>query len=374
MNQTVARIVEIMFQDVEMNEEVRALKDEVMNNCQERYVDMLARGMTEDEAIGAVVDSLKGMEEVIAQYPCKTEALDDAEAEDEDDDVELIFAPAQVQLIKLMFTSDDVSFESSMDDDIHVYYNKADMANLNVMLENGTLRLERTPKTQVETKHEVNGSWQSFSELMSDIGNMLKNVKINIQIGGGQVTIAVPENHPVNIETHVTSGDVEIDGVHVKNLLYESTSGDLTMSVTNGVRAEQIRVKGSSGDVEINADAAELAINTISGDVTCTSACPNVNVHTISGDIELNGRMELVQLKTTSGDAELYVQDEVLRSVNCNTTSGDLTVHLPAELRGRVSVNMHSTSGDVHNRFGEAWGTASVHVNMRSISGDVTLC
>ena len=77
MNATVARIVEIMFQDTEMSEEVQALKDEVMNNCQERYNDMIARGLSEDEAIAAVVDSLKGMEEVISQYPRKKSEEDD---------------------------------------------------------------------------------------------------------------------------------------------------------------------------------------------------------------------------------------------------------------------------------------------------------
>ena len=54
MNATVARIVEIMFQDTEMSEEVQALRDEVMNNCQERYNDMVARGLSEDAAIAAV--------------------------------------------------------------------------------------------------------------------------------------------------------------------------------------------------------------------------------------------------------------------------------------------------------------------------------
>ncbi len=58
MNTTVARIVEIMFQNTQMSDEVQALKDEVMNNCQERYQDMIDRGMDEDEAVAAVVDSL----------------------------------------------------------------------------------------------------------------------------------------------------------------------------------------------------------------------------------------------------------------------------------------------------------------------------
>ena len=69
MNETVAKIVELLFQDVEMNGEVQAIHDEVMNNCQERFGDLLARGLTEDEAVAAVVESLKGMEEVLAGYP-----------------------------------------------------------------------------------------------------------------------------------------------------------------------------------------------------------------------------------------------------------------------------------------------------------------
>ena len=54
MNDTVARIVEIMFQDVEVNDEVTAIRDEVMNNCQERYNDLVNAGISEDDAIAAV--------------------------------------------------------------------------------------------------------------------------------------------------------------------------------------------------------------------------------------------------------------------------------------------------------------------------------
>ena len=67
MNDTVARIVEIMFQDVEMNEETAAIRDEVMDYCQERYQDLVNSGMTEDDAVAAVIESLKGMEDVLAE-------------------------------------------------------------------------------------------------------------------------------------------------------------------------------------------------------------------------------------------------------------------------------------------------------------------
>lgn len=43
-NETVERIVNLLFQDVEMTDEVQALYDETMSNCQERYQDMTSAG------------------------------------------------------------------------------------------------------------------------------------------------------------------------------------------------------------------------------------------------------------------------------------------------------------------------------------------
>ena len=72
MNQTVKRIVDLLFEDTVENEETKALHEELMNNCQEHYEDLIKRGLTEDEATGEVVDSLKGMKDVIDQYPKKS--------------------------------------------------------------------------------------------------------------------------------------------------------------------------------------------------------------------------------------------------------------------------------------------------------------
>ena len=56
MNATVKRIVELLFQDVERTEEVKALEEEILNNCQDRYEDQIAQGRSEDDAIAAVVE------------------------------------------------------------------------------------------------------------------------------------------------------------------------------------------------------------------------------------------------------------------------------------------------------------------------------
>ena len=55
MNETVKRIVDILFQDTVENDETRALHEELMNNCQEHYQDLVNRGLSEDEAVREVL-------------------------------------------------------------------------------------------------------------------------------------------------------------------------------------------------------------------------------------------------------------------------------------------------------------------------------
>lgn len=381
MNATVARIVEIMFQNTEMSDEVMALKDEVMNNCQERYQDMIARGMDEDEAIAAVVDSLKGMEEVIAEYPKKQDAFPFDDEDDEDDtERDLVFSPQQVKRVSVLLTSDDINFEASDDGLIHVYYDKEDMPNLVVAAAGDTLKIERDNKAEVKMEKNqsmegIDHEWNSFSELMNGLKRMMGSIKVNVQYGGGgEVTIALPEEYAIGVEIRATSGDVDIDGVNVNDILVETTSGDVGIALDEEVQPAQIRVKGSSGDVDVEASTPMLTIQTVSGDVEYNGDCPDISVTTVSGDADIDGAMRQVNLKSVSGDIDLRVENDTLQNVNCNTTSGDLTIHLPASLRGQVGVRMQTVSGDKRNRYGETMGAPVAWVNAHSVSGDVTVC
>lgn len=121
-NETVERIVNLLFQDVEMTDEVQALYDETMSNCQERYQDMTSRGLSDDDAIAAVVESLKGMEDVISQYPKKSESPEAEEAPksaevpvDDDGDGEqtdFTFHPADIGRIEMTMVCDDVHWRN----------------------------------------------------------------------------------------------------------------------------------------------------------------------------------------------------------------------------------------------------------------------
>ena len=67
MNKMVKRMVDLLFEDVESTEETRELHDEIMNNCQDHFQDLTDSGMTEDEALSAVMESLSGMQEMLEQ-------------------------------------------------------------------------------------------------------------------------------------------------------------------------------------------------------------------------------------------------------------------------------------------------------------------
>ena len=78
MNATICGIVDMLFKDTVDNAETRALREELLNNCLEHYQDLVSRGLSETEAIDAVVESLNGMKEIIDEYLVH-HRVDDAE-------------------------------------------------------------------------------------------------------------------------------------------------------------------------------------------------------------------------------------------------------------------------------------------------------
>lgn len=419
MNATVARIVEIMFQDTKMTDEVIALKDEVMNNCQERFDDMMARGMTEDEAIAAVVDSLKGMEEVIGQYPRKNEPSDedldalekefeelDKEFEDMDNEFEEMDSefeghdggdramwmddegnpcvdPENIRRVELSLLAEDVYIEPSEDGHIHVRYDREELPGIAVKAEGETLRINRegwSTRSRTEKKGTkriwINGrevlNLDSLSDLLSSVKEMTQTV---VSIGrNGDIHIALPQNKSFVLACHTTSGDVQVDDVTLSEVVLESTSGDASIDLSRQSAPELVRIKGSSGDVDVKLNTRELNVQTMSGDVGFDGTCRNLTVSTVSGDAEINGDVTCLRAKSISGDLNMTVFSDALTELVSHTTSGDLTLRLPESLRGCVYVETKTVSGDVRNRWGNADpATAKATVRAQSVSGDVTI-
>ena len=391
MNATIARIVDVMFQDTEMTDEVQALHDEVMNNCQERFDDLRARGLSEDEAIGEVVESLKGMDEVIAQYPKKEtpreavfEAVNDAEEEPETGHFS---TGRQIRELQVFVYASDVRVEPSEDGLAHVLWDG--MENLDAREENGVLSIRQADGHTGNKKHRMTLQGENIkmdeqpltlenlgSFIRSAVRAVSKQVSLDISWNAEQITVQLPVEWCVDMNIHTTSGDVEMKGISARKVVCDSSSGDV--SIDEMAALETLRVSTSSGDIDVEAGEkaaplAEVTLKTMSGDVDYSGVCMRGAFTSISGDVNVKGQLETVQMKSTSGDEDFTQWGPGLRQVECQSTSGDVKVYLPWDTCGVVA-NMRSVSGDCRSAsFPPAQNGEQVLITAHTVSGDVRI-
>ena len=83
MNSKITAYVENLFQDAPKNDEMKALKDELLSDLSEHFEDLLRQGMTEAEAYRAVTDSVGDIRELFPEEAqpagrCHRESFDAA--------------------------------------------------------------------------------------------------------------------------------------------------------------------------------------------------------------------------------------------------------------------------------------------------------
>lgn len=286
MNPTIKKIVDLLFDDLVETDEVRAIHEEVLTNCQERYEDMKAQGLSEDDAIHAVVESLSGMEDMLAAY--KRRPAERVETEDTHLQA-FFFDPARQPihtLQMLQMGSLDVEVRPSDDGLVHVEFEDVS-GGIYAAVENGVLTV-RTDGDSSRRKMHV-------------------HVDINLQD-----FVGLWKRHARGFTRLFRISDV-----HVR------IPRDLCPC---------LEVQGASGDVNIR----DLCLDALS-------------VSTTSGDIEVqvNRLCSRAELRATSGDVELRLPSGLPACVCCHSTSGDITQRVPSHSSAAIQVNISTTSGDI---------------------------
>lgn len=410
MNDTVARIVDLMFEDTEMNEEVAALRDEVMNNCQERYNDLVSSGVNEDDAIEAVVESLRGLDDVIAQYRRKSRraqpAVEFSPAEEDASETgvrDLVFSPMEIHRIDLTLVSEDVELIQSDDGMYHVKWEADAEETISCRADNGTLRVERIAGMNYahrghqqrghmyvhgdeintnELEQTLNGMGDAINEAVSSVGSMFEGLGRALGrmfssakrafSGCDTVTISIPHSAVPHVKLLTTSGDLEVTNVALADLSVVSTSGDVSINLDEREHVERIEARSTSGDIEVMASADYTSVSSTSGDVEVEGRIREVHANTISGDIDVRADAESVDFKAISGDVDLAFGSDCLREINGSTISGDIDIDLPSGIGG-VAINTQTRSGDVTTRCSTTGIGPVVSGHVSSMSGDITI-
>ncbi len=400
MNETVARIVEIMFQDVEKNEETDAIRDEVMNNCQERFVDLISSGMNEDDAIAAVIESLKGMEDVLAPYKKVRRSAEELGDMDNGESGErnMAFRADEIHQINVCLVSEDITLEASDDDEYHVIWDADESPMMDVCVSNGVLKVERragepakpnrSEKVEYQSSDDMTDfikteagkieiNMDSISRAMKALGEKIKlqfsnGVNIGFGPAGSEVTIQIPEYAIPHTKLLTTSGDIDAQGVALADLNVTSTSGDINIDLAEDEELSRVEIRTTSGDIEAACFAESATIASTSGDVEVGGRVNDLTVSTISGDIDVRADVKNINFKAISGDVDLCFESVEVREVSGSTISGDIGIDLPDGI-GAIAINTQTRSGDVTTRHHCEGVGPTVTGSVSSMSGDITI-
>jgi hypothetical protein len=175
------------------------------------------------------------------------------------------------------------------------------------------------------------------------------------------VVIAVPPTALASLT--LISGSVVASGLR-SGATVDVTSGSISLMGLGGT----VRAKTVSGSVQAVGVAGDLGLETVSGEIALAeSSAERVYARTISGSVTCdldNPYARDVRLDTTSGEITVRVPADADLDVNLSAISGRVTSAF-REVRGNSAPGLHGASG----RIGQGTGTLNAH----AVSGSVSL-
>ncbi len=387
MNATICGMIDMLFKDTVDTIETRTMREELLNNCLEHYNDLISRGLSETEAIDAVVESLNGMKEIINEYPKKpgTEKKEepapqheeefksffDREQPFDDTPSDRVFNAGDIRFIRTNLRSNDITLGRSGDGMIHV---RCEEPKQLICTEDGSRLTVRVDPEWKKIKNDPNMKAQDMTMkgILSFVGKVLTRVATDIASSGAHVYIDLPDSMMDEIELNSMSGDIEMTECAAERITLHTTSGDIGVNTGAYGGIQRIAASSASGDIRVRSNSDEAEISSISGDVSTEGTFRTVRLKSTSGDSRLTGRAIEVSANTVSGDNMIILQNDDARRINAASTSGSVNIELPA---GTPSVHamMKSVSGSTRCHFPDAGSRAVLQIQATTVSGSVRI-
>lgn len=155
---------------------------------------------------------------------------------------------------------------------------------------------------------------------------------------------------------NATSGYVELQSVKAKNIFIKTSSGDVDAVNLEGA----IEISTQSGYVELVECVGDTQIATSSGDVTVKNQTGNFEVGTSSGYVEVQEIIGDTLIATSSGDVDI---SKMTGNLDISTTSGYVEA---GQIEGGSKVE--TSSGDVDLNFTDLTDSLSIKTTSGYVS------
>ena len=179
-----------------------------------------------------------------------------------------------------------------------------------------------------------------------------------------------------NLKLNTVSGRTQFRGFYTA-CEAASVSGELHIERTeDGSTAERTTVNTVSGAVQLHGRVGNFDVDATSGAVSILGSGQG-SVETISGDQWLEGEIGALEADSTSGTVTLITGIRP-REIDVDTASGNVSLTLPADCG--FTVDYDTASGDfistlalVNRGTKRIYGDGTVQVEVETISGDLTV-
>ncbi|RXQ97640.1 hypothetical protein EO244_01795 [Ancylomarina salipaludis] len=218
-----------------------------------------------------------------------------------------------------------------------------------------------------EIKHRQDGStlkvWVETPGFISGRFDAYLNFKVpystDIEIINSSGDVYVEDIISDKMRLKASSGDIELKNIET-NLTSTTSSGDLKIDYLKG----SISAVSTSGDQNFSHIQADISTSATSGDMSFIDVKGNLSTKTTSGDLkfeDINGALSnvsssgnftiknaktVLDLMATSGDIR-GEGIELLADSKFTSTSGDITMDFENEMDA-LSFDLRASSGDLH--------------------------
>lgn len=398
------------------------LIEELSENLNSRYEDMVASGVPEEEAYRKALGELGDVDELLAyldslgptgKLPPQDRKgrsfMDDLggfvrtavdQALDAAGDAVSMVQDAAGQIRgEFTFVTDEDDFQAESGSDGSFAYvtgdsvswepdvSSADLHTVDVSLIDGDVMVhfDGEPGSLVRLEGETRGLQMQCRDgtlLISQGKTAGEKFFFGRMLRSTDIELILPRQRWERLSIRTANGDVELcEGAQVRHINVNTASGDV--EIHGGLKAEQVYVNTASGDMNIQeASFDRLTFKSASGDFSGDGLSGELRADTLSGDISTYGSFPAVRCGSASGDVEVHTS--VLPSQMMVTSkSGDCEATVP-DGKG-FTVQISTVSGDWSSDFqlsgtmGKRTGQAvyldggDSMIRLSSVSGDVSL-
>ena len=179
------------------------------------------------------------------------------------------------------------------------------------------------------------------------ISDELKSRRSGGDANGTQITVQVPRNSSVELESVSANQDVrEINGV----VRLDSVSGEI-----NAAGLERsANLASVSGDIRLHGGSGEVRVDSVSGNIKMEINAQRLQAESVSGDVEVEnaGMLQRLDASTVSGNLLIRTALAPEAEADLESVSGNVDLLLRGELNVRFNLET-GPGGDIENELSD---------------------